>query len=156
MRQMRLSVCTGKFALSERNGPKKQVDEAAKLLQRQVEEATNHHQQLLLVARNREGALAKQLASMTSHMQDLETQCAKAGVAINKLPQEHDEAITHTIAEHGFLKIGFNADTFQDQNQDETSDNRQNVQRGEFDSLSNMAELMRECMDNDIPQAETP
>merc|ERR1712107_166760 len=145
-----------KICIERTKWAKKQVDEAAQLLQRQVEEATNHHQQLLLVAKNREGALAKQLASMTLHVQKLETQCWKAGVAVNRLPLEHDEAFAHTIAEHCFLKIGLPEDTFQDQKHFDTSEYRHTVQHCEFDSLSNKSELIRACWDNEIIQAETP
>merc|ERR1712232_460453 len=94
----------------------------------------------------------------TLHVQELETQCSKAGVAVNKLPREHDEAVTDTIEEHCFLKIGHNEETLQDQMHVDAFEHGQTVQVQpcEFDSFSNKSELIRACGDSEIIQAETP
>lgn len=131
---------------------KKQVNEAAQLLQRQVEEATNDHQKLLLVAKQREGALTKQLARMTLHVQELETQCSKAGVAVNAFPRELDEAFTETIAEHSFLEIEQSKETLQDQMHDDTSERNHTAQLQDCarDSFFN-----EPGEDNEITQADS-
>merc|ERR1712083_692333 len=125
---------------------------AAQLLQRQVEEATNDHQKLLLVAKQREGALTKQLARMTLHVQELETQCSKAGVAVNTFPRELDEAFTNTIAEHSFLEIEQSKETLQDQMHDDTSERNHTAQLQDFacDSFFN-----EPGADNEITQADS-